>query len=397
MEATQPRSSIAMTLRSAVPILLAVVAIDAGAQQPNGAGASMTVGGASGPPYPIATTVRTSTPAFFALSGAPGAPFIVAVSATGATSPGSLVTAGGTVDLPVVPPPLLALDGTSHPGLVLDGAGTYGFAVPVPPAGTPPFGIPPGHQEAIQAAIGDPTSPVGFTLTAATQVTVVQGPIITDLTLGDDGAVPVNTAPHGFALPFFGTSYTQVWICVNGFITLGQPDTDFTSTPAEFNAGYPRLAAFWTDLEQPAGAVVRSTVDPNPPAGQAPFLKVEWIGVPDWGVGISHTFSAVIDATGFCRIAHAVTTNASLYPTLCGIGPGGGLNPQSMKDLSALQAGGGAVGAALESFYEWYGLLGMPGYTWTTSTPFDLFGLTLDFLPSGAGSPPASTTSYSLY
>jgi hypothetical protein len=374
-------------MRSAVLITL-LISI-ASAQQPNGSLASMTIDGASGPPYPIAKTVPTGVTASFALSGIPGSPFLIAASATGVVQPGALATGGGLVDLPLSPAPVIVIDGAANPAFSLDPTGAFAFGVQVPPAGQ----IPIGHQEAVQAAIADPTSPAGFTLTAATQVTVVQGPIVVNLALGDDGAALIDVGAHGFSIPFFGTSYGQIWICVNGFLTFGLPDTDFTPTPLELNTGYPRLAPFWTDLEQGAG-LVRYTIDPNPAGSQAPSILAEWINVPDWGgQGFTHTFSAFADAAGACRISYPILTSASIFPALCGLAPGNGLNPQPMKDLTALLASGGVTGASYESFYEWFGLASMQGYP-GPDRPFDLFGTTLHFTPAGPGALPASTAAY---
>src|SRR4029079_10861064 len=61
-------------------------------QQPNSTAATMTVGGALGPPDPIATNVRTCTSVAIAISGAPGSPFLAALSATGVVQPGSAAT-----------------------------------------------------------------------------------------------------------------------------------------------------------------------------------------------------------------------------------------------------------------------------------------------------------------
>ena len=205
----------------------------------------------------------------------------------------------------------------------------------------PPAGIPIGHQEALQAAVLDPLSPPGFTLTALTQVSVVQGPIVVNLTLGSDGVASINLAPYGFSVPFYGASYNQLWLCVNGFLTLGAPDSDFSPTVLEFNTGAPRIAAFWSDLEQQPAApwqVVRYTIDPAPPGGQPPFVRADWINVPDWGGGSQffHTFSTTINALGVCTLSYQTLTAPSIYALLCGIGPGLGVNPQAAKDLSAL-------------------------------------------------------------
>ena len=185
-------------LRSSIVLLISALALG---QQPNTAAASMTVDGVSGPPYPIATSVRTNTTATVAVSGAAGAPFIIALSATGTAQPGAALTGGGLVDLPLVPAPVIGAQAA------LDASGVFQLSVLVPPPGTPPAGIPIGHQEALQAAVSDPLSPAGFTLTALTQVSVIQGPIVVNLALGSDGVASINLAPHGFSIPFYGASY----------------------------------------------------------------------------------------------------------------------------------------------------------------------------------------------
>lgn len=377
----------------ALPVAFAIlVQASAPAQQANGPLASMTIDGATGP-GPIAANVRTGTNAVFSLLGAAGAPVLIAQSATGLLHPGWLATSGGIVDLPLAPPPAIVVDGSANPAFVIGGGGVLTFVVMVPPAGPPPLGIPLWHKEALQAAILDPASPAGFRLTAATQATVVQGPFVFNLSLGSDGAAAIDVGAHGFSIPFYGNSYTTLWICVNGFITLGAPDTDFTPSVVEFNGLYPRIAGMWADLDQYGpNAIVRCTIDPAPPNGQAPFVLAEWVNVPDFAASNGHTFSIFANAAGVCTIAHALTTSPSLYNTIVGIGPGMGINPQSSKDLSLL-LGPGAAGGLHESFFEFF-----PGPPASGGPPaFDLFGATLHFAPSGAGMLPAATSSYVCY
>jgi hypothetical protein len=355
------------------------------AQQPNSASATMTIDGFNGPPFPIAANVRTNTTAAFTLSGAPNAPYVVALAAQGLVQPGALITPGGIVDLPLSPPPVIAVESA------LDATGSSAFGVVVPPVGVFPAGVPLGHQETLQAVVADPASPVGWRLTAATQVTVIQGPIVVNLTLGSDGAAAIDLASHGFSIPFYGVSYTQLWMCVNGFLTLGAPNTDFTPSAPEFNDGPPRIAPFWTDLTQQNGQV-RYTIDPNPPGSQAPFVQADWIGVVDWGTFNTHTFSAYVDANGLCRLTASTLNSANTYTTLTGIGPGSGLNPQVAKDLSALHVAGYA-GGTNESFFEIFtGPWGLP--PWLPPHPFDLYGATLSFFPIGGV--PAATSAYFL-
>ena len=375
-------------LRSSIVFLISALALG---QQPNTPAASMTVDGVSGPPYPIATSVRTNTTATVAVSGAAGAPFIIALSATGIAQPGAALTGGGLVDLPLVPAPVIAVQAA------LDASGTSQLSVLVPPPGTPPAGIPIGHQEALQGAVSDPLSPAGFTLTALTQVSVIQGPIVVNLALGSDGVASINLAPHGFSIPFYGTSYNQIWVCVNGFLTFGSPDSDFSPTVLEFNTGAPPIAAFWSDLEQQPAApwqAVRYTIDPAPPGGQPPFVQAEWINIPDWGGGSQffHTFSTKIDALGVCKISYqALTAPAS---TRCSAASDRGwastrrrrkISPRSIRPATRDRRSRASSRSIRPA----------PGGGWPS--PFDLFGQVLTFQPSGGGSVPASTVSYMMY
>lgn len=64
----------------------------------------------------------------------------------------------------------------------------------------------------------------------------------------DDGVVTLNF-PAGFNFPFYGTSYSSVNICSNGFLSFGDTANQF-SARALPNASAPHslIAAFWTDL-----------------------------------------------------------------------------------------------------------------------------------------------------
>jgi hypothetical protein len=346
------------------------------AQQPNSAAATMTIGGANGPPYPIATEVRTNTTVTIALSGPANAPWILAVSPTGLVQPGALLTGGGILDLPSAP--LITLQS------VLDASGHASFGVSVPQAGVPPLMLPLGHHEALQAAIINPLAPAGFTLTAATQITLTQGPITVNLSLGDEGVAAIPLSTYGFALPFYGITYSQLWMSANGFLTFDGPDPDSSPSVFDFNAGKPKIAPFWSDLAQGAGTI-RYTVDPMPPAGQPRWLKAEWINVVATWPNIQYNFSAYLDETGECRLSYS-TVNGQLFSnTLCGIGPGFSQNPQASKDLSALYLATypGGTNEGIFEFFQGFGF--WPGPV-PSPNPIDLYGLTLHFTPLGPGS-----------
>ena len=50
-----------------------------------------------------------------------------------------------------------------------------------------------------------------------------------------------------FPFPFFGQTYTSLYVNNNGNVTFGSSDSDFTESLFEL-ANYPRIAAFWDDL-----------------------------------------------------------------------------------------------------------------------------------------------------
>jgi hypothetical protein len=144
-------------------------------------------------------------------------------------------------------------------------------------------------------------------------------------------------------------------------------------------------------------------VDANPGPGTAPYIRVDFISVPDalpGGGGFHHHFAWKIDNQGVVQVFQLQGQNASLYDVLVGIGGGtaSGYIPPTNKDLSALLSGTPPIGAVGESFYEWFGYPPPinPNYTLPVADPFDLWAVTLNFQPMGAGGLPGSTNRYQL-
>jgi hypothetical protein len=393
-------------MRLMTTIGLAALACATFAQQPNTGGiASMTINSVDGPPYPIQTNVRTNTENVFQIQGLTNANFVIVRSATGAVQPGSATYFGDLCDLPISPALVTCIDGVANPAFATDLTGLFTFVVNCPPPGNPPTGIPLGHNAAYQAAIIDYFSPFGWSLTAATRVTVIQGPTIVNMntgigTYGDSGQATVSLSTYGFSVPFYGNNHTILHVSGDGYMTFGGGQVpDFTPSSTEMNGGPPRIAGMWTDLDQLGSAVVRYIVDASPPGGNPPFIQVEFINVGDAVVGSLHSMSWKIDNLGNVTIVHPPTQNAGVYDSIVGIGPGNNLNPQSVnKNLSTLLSPNSYNGAINESFYEWFGIVSLnPYYTLGTDNPFDLYARTLNFLPTGAGALPGSTNRYVLY
>jgi hypothetical protein len=359
-------------------------------QQPNTPTATLLVNGVNGPPFPIVTTIETNVPAMGLIQGNPNAPFAILQSATGMIQAGSGTFFGDKLDLPLTPPPIVVASGFRSPGFQTNHVGQASAFSTYPQSAL-------GSNVAHQVVLLDTSSPFGFSLTAATGATIVQGALTIPLTLGDEGMFNVNMAP--LQLPFYGINYTNVHVSANGYMTFGAALSDFTPSDVEFNNGLPRIAAFWTDLDQSGapGATVSATIDTTSSPTAPGFLRVNFTNVPDWTSLNPHTFSMQIWANGVIQINHAASNPASIFDQITGIGPGGGINPQPEKDLSAFLAPNSYAGAANESHYQWFGLvLFHPFYT-QSNDPYDLSGKNVNFVPIGSGGLPLSADRYLLY
>ncbi len=376
----------------AIGLLAAAVA----AQQPNSPFASMKIDGNDGPTYPMNLSIRNNTTSTVSIVGSPGARFLTCVSATGQLQVFSAPIFGDKLDLPFNPPVGLWLNGFSGPGVGTFQVGVLGTRdVPV----FVPAGVTPGTTFALQTAMDDASSPFGASLTAAALLTTTAGPTITALTFvggSDEGIATVNL-PVGMSVPFYGTAYTKLYVCTNGYIvpsnSASPPAADFTPTPGEFASGPPIISCFWCDQDLLGGGSVIATVDQNPP-GLSPFVDINFIANSDFGGGGTiHNYSARIDAAGIVDVVHPFNNSASVfYTSLVGIGPGGNLGPNNTvgKDLSVLDTNT-YTGALNENFFEEYASIqGNVGFV-----NYDLQGRTLTFLPIGGGV--AGTNTYYLF
>ena len=377
------------------------------AQQPNAASHRMVINGIDGPAFPIlVNNVKTSTVAVFTITGVANQPYAIF---QGPLQTGAATVFGGIVDLAMNPLPVKPIDGFLNPTFTTGPTGIGILNVQVPPVGTLPTGVPLGYQIADQCVMGDPfNSPFGVALTAATLCTVIQGPIVTFFNLGNESSalISIPTMP----IPFYGSNYTQLYVCSNGYVTFGTALTDFTPTDAEMNSGPPRIAPFWTDLNCPPNAVT-TTFEVNPGAGLPGYLRIDFVNVTDNASPIPHTFAMVMRADGTVEMILAVTNNPSIYDSITGMGPGNNLGlPQTQKNFVGPQPAGSTVGSGIlttppyallgtpnMSFYEWFGNVAFnPYYGNPYNNPFDIF-TTIHAQPIGSGSLPGVTSSYAIF
>jgi hypothetical protein len=370
-------------------LVLALALAVAAAQQPNTASASFVINGVDGPAFPITLTVQTNAPASGLFRGAANAPWALLRSPTGMLQPGAATFFGDHFDLPLLPAPWVEFDGFA-PGspyhMDASGIGSVSGISPVI-----------GKLAAYQAVVSDPSSPFGISLTAASLAVLAQSWTQATYTLGDESTTAVNLAP--LQIPFYGASYSSLYLCSNGYVTFGAPTSDFTPTPSEFNAGPPRIAPFWTDLDCPANAVT-VTIDPAVAPNAPGLVRVDYTNVHAYLFPVLHNFSLQIHSNGLVQILFPPNNPMCVYDEITGIGPGGGgLTPLPQKDLSTLCAPTGSfLGGVNESFIEWYGIIAQnPYYGNPYDNPYDLAGRQLTFYPANGGAAPGSTQRYLMY
>jgi hypothetical protein len=145
----------------------------------------------------------------------------------------------------------------------------------------------PGEFVPIAAAAGTPVNDIDIVFNIP--------PPGVPLPITDDGNVLV---PLPFSFCVAGKAYDKAYINGNGFVTLGDADTDltFAESAEAFLGGPPRIAGFWDDLNPEDGGTVVYELTPD-------TFSVSWDSVPEFNIGGANTFSIEIrknsrDCTG---------------------------------------------------------------------------------------------------
>ena len=204
-----------------------------------------------------------------------------------------------------------------------------------------------------------------------TQINLVANQIFNRLDLLFDDSEMLYKFPDGFTFPFFGKTYTEVFVNSDGNLTFGQGDhTSDPRDPARFLNGPPRIAPLFTDLDLSNTGQVTAT------SGTGEFTFT-WDHVPefaDTGTPPPNTFSVTLFSNGNIRFSYqqlAVTPDPDQnFPAglqaVVGIGPGGGVAGQTV-DLSTSPS---------------LPIAGKPIYEVFTGTTLDLVGKEINFVAS---------------
>jgi hypothetical protein len=171
----------------------------------------------------------------------------------------------------------------------------------------------------------------------STPLTVPIEPAGAPLGLGDGEARPVAL---GFAFPFVGASYREVFVHADGNLTFGAP-ASIAGEPgvASFAAGPPAIAAFHARFDTTRGGSVTVRTE----AARAVVL---WSALPGAGQINRNTFQAVLHADGRIDLAWA---EMQTRDGLVGVSPGGAAAAAAV-DWSAPRAA--AEGALVERFAD---------------------------------------------
>ncbi len=187
---------------------------------------------------------------------------------------------------------------------------------------------------------------------------------VTPLTVNDDGSVLVS---FGFNFPFYGQTYSDVYVNANGNMTFGQANSSFLVDESFFLGGPPCVAPFFTDLNPELGGTI--DVDTTAIPGQA--LAVRFNGVADNSGSGPTTFTVTFYVGG-----HIAFDFGSVGPTnsvITGISSGGQTTTNG-QDLSTpgFEAYGAPLGIYqvfssanpfdLQNSYLLFGRVGNAGY-----------------------------------
>ena len=163
--------------------------------------------------------------------------------------------------------------------------------------------------------------------------------------LGDDDSRQIDLP---FPFPFFGNSYTSVFVNSDGNLTFTASDTASSDrSVARFNAGPPRIAPLFSDLD-PSRQDAAVTI-----LAESSRVVISWDSVPvytDSGVGARQTFQVRLFATGAIEFAYS-NIAISGSTAVVGIAPGRLSQPTTLVPLTG-SAGYESAGGLAEFFSD---------------------------------------------
>jgi hypothetical protein len=143
------------------------------------------------------------------------------------------------------------------------------------------------------------------------------------VTLADDDSRKVSL---GFKLPFYGQTYSDVYINADGNLTFGAGDNGHDRSKSRFLTGAPRIAAVFADLNPSSGGKVTYGKT------RKDELVIKYSAVPEYHKSSASTVTVTLEATGRITLAFGAVGASSL---IVGVSKGGQGNSASELDLAA--------------------------------------------------------------
>jgi hypothetical protein len=165
-----------------------------------------------------------------------------------------------------------------------------------------------------------------------------------------------------FSFPFNGTNYTQIGICSNGFLWLGNVNGPwpYTDSEAAFLSDAPRIAPMWDDLNPGTGGSVYYMAD-------AASAHVVWKNVPYFGQTANVANMEVVLLSNGAIIFHYAS----------------GMPSGSSTSITGITAGNGAPASPV-TWSTNPAVAGATGYELFPAAGFSLSGTTFMLTPTGA-------------
>jgi len=144
------------------------------------------------------------------------------------------------------------------------------------------------------------------------------------MSLGDDRYEKI---PIGFAFPYQGEIWRDVFVNANGNLTFGTGSTDWTESVPDLLNGPARIAALWDDLIQDEDSVIKVTHKKN-------SVTIEYNNMGEFWTGDRNTFSITLYQSGKVEIVYG---DCQSDDGLAGISQGNSAADPGPTDLSAAE------------------------------------------------------------
>ena len=162
---------------------------------------------------------------------------------------------------------------------------------------------------------------------------------------------------EGFVFPFYGQTYTGLYVNSNGRLTFSFGDATYTESETEFNQ-QPQISPFFDDLYPYSGGVYANVLNDR--------VIVTWYAVPEYSGGGFNTIQAVLFQDGRIQFGY---NGMTARDAIVGISPGNSVLVESDLSVDIPFSTSGA-----EAIYE--------RFTGDTTDSFDLDGQLILFTPN---------------